>query len=60
MDPWVGKFPWRREWQPTLVFLPEESPDRGTWRAIVPGATKSDTTDGLSIYGCDLVKNLEM
>ena len=20
-DPWVGKFPWRREWQPTLVFL---------------------------------------
>ena len=23
-DPWVGKFPWRREWQPTLVFLPGE------------------------------------
>ena len=22
--PWVGKIPWRREWQPTLVFLPEE------------------------------------
>ena len=20
-DPWVGKIPWRREWQPTLVFL---------------------------------------
>ena len=19
--PWVGKIPWRREWQPTLVFL---------------------------------------
>ena len=21
-DPWVGKIPWRREWQPTSVFLP--------------------------------------
>ena len=25
-DPWVGKIPWRRAWQPTLVFLPGESP----------------------------------
>ena len=24
--PWVGKIPWRRAWQPTPVFLPEESP----------------------------------
>jgi len=24
--PWVGKTPWRRAWQPTLVFLPRESP----------------------------------
>ena len=24
-DPWVGKIPCRREWQPTPVFLPEES-----------------------------------
>ena len=24
LDPWVGKIPWRRELQPTLVFLPEE------------------------------------
>ena len=22
LDPWVGKIPWRRKWQPTLVFLP--------------------------------------
>ena len=21
-DPWVGKIPWRRKWQPLLVFLP--------------------------------------
>ena len=28
-DPWVGKIPWRRKWQPIsiyLVFLPGESP----------------------------------
>ena len=23
-DPWAGKIPWRRAWQPTPVFLPEE------------------------------------
>jgi len=28
-DPWVGKIPWRREWQPTLGFLLENSMDRG-------------------------------
>ena len=25
-DPWVRMILWRRAWQPTLVFLPEESP----------------------------------
>ena len=25
MDPWVGKIPWRRKWQPTPVFLPGKS-----------------------------------
>ena len=24
-NPWVRKIPWRREWQPTPVFLPGES-----------------------------------
>ena len=24
-DPWIGKDPWRKAWQPTLVFLPVES-----------------------------------
>ena len=23
-DPWVGKIPWRKKWQPTPVFLPWE------------------------------------
>ena len=25
MDPWVGKVPWRRKWQPTPVFLPGQA-----------------------------------
>ena len=28
-DPWVGKIPWRRAWQPTPVFLPGESHGQG-------------------------------
>ena len=28
-DPWVGKIPWRRKWQPTPVFFPwSEEPGR--------------------------------
>ena len=23
-DPWVGKMPWRKAWEPTPVFLPGE------------------------------------
>ena len=23
-NPWIGKIPWRREWQPTKVFSPVE------------------------------------
>ena len=35
-DPWVGKIPWRRTWQPTPVFLPWEIP----WREK-PGGLQS-------------------
>ena len=41
-DPWVGKIPWRRKWQPTPVFLPGES-HGGAWRATVHGVAKSRT-----------------
>ena len=27
-DPWVRKIPWRRQWQPTPVFLPGKPPQR--------------------------------
>ena len=41
-DPWVGKTPWRRAWQPTPVFFPGESP----WTGEPGGVTKSQA--GLS------------
>ena len=34
-DPWVGKIPWRRAWQLTPGFLPENPMDRGAWRDMV-------------------------
>ena len=30
-NPWVGKIPWRRAWQPTPVFLPGESHGQRSW-----------------------------
>ena len=45
-DPWVGKITWRRKWQLTPVFLPEESHGQ---RSLVGfsawGRTESDTTE---------------
>ena len=42
-NPWLGKIPWRRAWQPTPVFLPGESMDRGAWQATVHWVTKNWT-----------------
>ena len=39
-DPWIGKIPWRRKWQPTPVFFLENSLDRGAWRATIRGITR--------------------
>ena len=41
--PWVRKFPWRRAWQPTPVFLPGESHGRRAWQAAVNRVTQSRT-----------------
>ena len=34
VHPWVGKFPWRKAWKATPVFLPGES--HGPRRLAVP------------------------
>ena len=42
-NPWVGKIPWRRAWQPTPVLLPRESQGGGAWWATVQRVAKSRT-----------------
>ena len=45
-DPWVGKIPTRREWQPTPVFLPGESHGQRSLVDYSPwGHKESDTTE---------------
>ena len=46
LNPWVGKIPWRRAWQPTPVFLPGESHGQRSLAGCSPrGRTESDTTE---------------
>ena len=45
-NPWVGKIPWRRTWQPTLVFLPEKSHGQRSLVGYNPwGRKELDTTE---------------
>ena len=39
--PWVGTIPWRKAWQPTLVFLPEESHGQRNLESYVHRVTES-------------------
>ena len=49
VDPWVGKVPWRRAWQPTRVFLPGESHRQRRLAGYSPRGRKgSDTTGRLT------------
>ena len=48
-NPWVGKIPWRRAWQPTPVFLPAESHGQRSLMDYSPWDRKEpDTTEWLS------------
>ena len=46
--PGVGRFPWRREWQPTPLFLPRKFHGQGSWWARW-SCKESDTTEWLSM-----------
>ena len=47
-DPWVLKIPWRREWQPTPVFLPRDFHGQRNLADYSPwGCKGSDTTEQL-------------
>ena len=42
-DPWVGKIPWRRAWQPLQYPCLEDPMAGGAWWATVHGVVKSQT-----------------
>ena len=47
-DPWYGKIPWRRPWQPTLVSLPGEFHGQRSLAGYSPwGCKQSGTTEWL-------------
>ena len=48
-DPWVGKIPWRGTWQPTPVFLPEQSHGQRSLAGYSPwGHKESHKTERLT------------
>ena len=50
-DPWVGKIPWRRKWQPIPIFWPRESPwteEPGGLHSW--GRKESDKTERLTFF----------
>ena len=50
-DPWVGKIPWRRKWQPTPVLLPGKSHGGRSLVGYSPwGRKESDRTERLHFH----------
>jgi len=44
INPWVGKIPWRKKWQPTPAFLPGKSHEQRSLVGYSPyGSWKSQT-----------------
>ena len=48
-DPWVGKIPWRRKWQPTPVFLPGKLHGQKPGK-LQPKGSQSDKVEWLSTH----------
>ena len=49
-DPWIGKIPWRRAWQPTPVFLSGKIHGQRSLAGYSPwGHKESDTTEHLTL-----------
>ena len=51
LDPWVGKIPWRRKWQPTPIFLPGKFHGCRSLAGYNPwGCKESDMTEQLTCF----------
>ena len=57
-DPWVGRIPWRRAWQPTSVFFPGEShgqrslEEPGGLQSIVSQRVSQDSSNLSNSHPC--------
>ena len=50
LNPWAGKIPWRRKWQPIPVFLPGQSHGQRNLAGYSPWSHKeSDMTEQLTL-----------
>jgi len=52
---WVRKIPWRRAWQPTPVFLPEESHRKRSLAGYSPWCIKKSD---MTLHALICIKNL--
>ena len=57
-DPWVRKIPWRRKWQPTLVFLPGKSHRQRSLEGYSPWDHRELTW--LSNWACTHSSDIEL
>ena len=56
-NPWVGKMPWRRKWQPTPVFLPGKFCGQRSLAGYSPRDLKElDVTEGTCRLWGDVVQ----
>ena len=51
-DPWVGKIPWRRKWQPTPVLLPGKSHGQRSLLGYSPWGSQRVGHDWLTSLHC--------
>ena len=51
-DPWVGKMPWRRKWQPTPVFWPGESHGQTSLAGYSPWGPKESNPNEVIYHAC--------
>ena len=56
-NPWVGKIPWRRNWQPPLVFLPEKSHGQRSLAKYSPWGHKELDMTEANENPCILIQN---
>ena len=60
-DPWVGKIPWRRKWQPTPGLLPGQSHGQRSLVGYSPwGHKESDTTERLQFTSLHFLSGSEV